>query len=64
MNMSAKYSGGPKAKAKFARIGRKKVSPTRLNVPATKDETAEMAKGRSRPPLLGHFIAIQRRRNG
>jgi len=44
MNIRAKYSGGPKARAKLARTGAKNVSPTRLKVPATKDEMAEMAR--------------------
>ncbi len=42
MNMRAKYSGGPKASATPARIGAKKVTPTRLRVPATKEPMAAM----------------------
>lgn len=50
MNIRAKYSGGPKARAKFASTGAKKVSPTRLRVPAKKEDIADMARaGPARP---------------
>ena len=50
MNISAKYSGGPKASATPARIGAKKVTPTRLRVPATKEPMAAMPRaGPARP---------------
>ena len=63
MNMREKYSGGPKARAKLARAGAKKVRPTIPSVPATKEEMAADAQSRACTALLGHFIAIHGRWN-
>ena len=52
MNMRAKYSGGPKASATLASAGAKNVSPSRLSVPATKEEIAAIPRaGPARPCL-------------
>ena len=50
MNIRAKYSGGPKASATPASAGAKKVTPTRLIVPATKEAMAAIpSAGPPRP---------------
>ena len=51
-SISAKYSGGPKARAYSANRGAKKVSPTTPKVPAAKDPIAAIPKaGPARPCL-------------
>ena len=52
ISIRAKYSGGPKASAKLAQSGAKKVSPNRLSVPATKEEMAAMARAGPALPCL------------
>ena len=52
MNIRAKYSGGPNTSAKSASSGAKNVRPTRLSVPATKEEMAQMAKAGPALPCL------------
>ncbi len=48
---SAKYSGGPKRRAKPARGGASSMSATTLTVPAMKEPTAAMASAAPARPL-------------
>jgi len=52
INIRAKYSGGPKARAKLARKGAKNVSPISPSVPATKEEIAEIPRAGPALPCL------------
>ena len=52
MNISAKYSGGPKTTANRASVGAKKVSAITLSVPATNEAIAAMASAGPAFPCL------------
>lgn len=52
--ISAKYSAGPKLKAKVARTGAKPAMSAVPTVPAKNEPTAAMAQGRTGPPVQHH----------
>ena len=52
MNISAKYSDGPKSTANWASVGAKRVSAITLSVPATKEAMAAMARAGPAFPCL------------
>ena len=60
MKASAKYSGGPKDKAKLESAGAMKVSRTTARVPAMKDASAAMpSAGAARPFLARAYPSRQ-----
>ena len=55
MNIRAKYSGGPKTTANWARIGAKRVRAITLIVPATKEPMAATARAGPAFPCLANW---------